>query len=667
MSHRALIVSAVLVVCGACDATGPDDSSLEVRIFATAAAPATTRQDDGSLIIECAVHLNASALGSDASAVWDDALLRWYAGPDRTTPFQIDTLSSAEVADLWGSDRLTLAEALDGDWLLFATLPFIADVEFFFRVNGTGQRRSTSTSAACGIDPAALTPAPPTVSSVEIRAPSPFEPGDTLVVSYSANAPGLLFSTAVVIEGAWEHTEHVAEDLVTASSREVRLAIPPGVTLGAALDIAVIAVDAHGQTSSPVWAQSEPLVDVTPPDFVVPSRLVGQYAAGDSIPINFHVRDNHELGDLIVEIGGDSRIFPLDGSVAMTYLSVTAEAMWLGAPGFAVSVTDAGGRIGPRHEAHADSFRIFPVVDRPRVSWTGPDRYRNAAWDDANERLYLTFHEPVVDGGIDRRLELFVVSTATMSTLSSHLLPAPAVSVDFTVSGDTAVVALDRGTLAIIDLRVDAVTEVPLVPGTWGRAGNLTVLADGRALVELVDVDDGPFLALVDIADGTVLWTQQLERAGVAIARARDRSVAGVRSSTGCMMVYTAATRTLSPCLSGVGIQNGALNADATGSRFLSAEYVIDVPTESVRIPAWGMREDRTPVTAFAPDDITMYRSDAAGLTHVRISDGVALERVSFPIAGDLFISADGSTLIAPHNDVNNTSRPVIVERVILR
>jgi hypothetical protein len=658
-------VSAALVVCGACDATGPDDRSLEVQIIATAEQPATTLQSDGNLVIECAVHLSASATGSSATAVWDGAILRWYTGPHRTTPIQIDTLTTAEVADVWGSDRLV--DNLNASWRLFASIPFIAESEFFFRENGSGQRRSASTRVACGIDPAALTPAPPIVSGVEIQMPSPLEPGDTLVVSYSANAPGRLFGTAVVIEGAWEHTARVAENLVTASSREVRLTIPPGVTLGSTLAIAVVAVDAVGQTNEPVWTQSEPLVDLTPPDFLAPSRIVGQYAVGEAIPINFHVRDNHRLGDLIVEIGGDSRVFPLDGNEAMTFSSLTAEASWSGAPGFAVTVTDAEGLVGPRREAHPDSFRIVPVVDRPRVSWTGPHTYRRAAWDDTNERLYLTFNEPLVEGDVDRRLELFVVSTATMTTLRSYPLPARAVAVDFTVSGDTAVVSLDSGSLAIVDLLDDSVTELPLSPGTWRRAGDVTVLADGRALVELVDSGGRPYAALVAIADGTVLWTQQLDRSDVAIARARDRSVAGVRSSTGCMMVYTAATETLSPCLSGIGISNGVLDADATGSRFLSAEFLVDVPTSSIRIPAWGMHEGRVPVSVFAPDETTMYRSDGAGLTHIRIADGVALERVPFPVVGNLFISADGSTLIAPGNDVNNTSRPVIVERVILR
>jgi hypothetical protein len=663
VSHRALIVSAALVVCGACDATGPDDTSLEVRIVATAEPPVTTRESDGSLVIECAVHVSATALGSGATAIWDGAVLRWYAGPDRVTPFHVDTLSSEDVAGLWGSDRLV--DTLSSDWRMFASAPFIAGLEFFFRVNGSGQRRSSSTSAACGIDPAAPTPAPPTVSGVEIRTPSPFEPGDTLVVSYSANAPGRLFGTAVVIEGAWEHTERVAEHLVNESNREVRLTIPPGVTLGSTLDIAVLAVDALGQTNAPVWAQTASLVDVTPPDFVEPPRLVGQYGVGDTIPISFHVRDNHALRDLIVEIGGESWTFPLDGHQTITYSSVTAEATWLGAPGLAVSVTDAGGLV-TRREAHPDSFRVFPVVDRPRVSWTGPDRYRSAAWDDANDRLYLTFTEPLAVGGIDRRLELFTVSTATMSTLRSHTLPAPAVSVDFTTGGDTAVVSLDRGTLAIVDVQADLVTELQLSPGVWQRAGNLTVLADGRALVELVESGGPPYLALVDITDGTVLWKKQLDRIDVALARTRDRSVVGVRSSTGCMMVYTAATETLSACLPGIGIPNGVLNADATGSRFLSAEYLIDVPTASFRT-AWGMREDRVPVSAFAPDDMTLYRSDGAGLTHIRISDGVALERFPFPVAGDLLISADGSTLIAPCNAVSSTSQPVIVERVMLR
>jgi hypothetical protein len=665
---RLLIALAGALLASGCDSTGPDDA-FEITLMSTVSAPSTGLEPDSTLRIACNVTLRARATGSGAdAAIWEDAELRWFVGTDRTQPLQVDAISQDEVRAFWQSDRLNVAELLIGDWELWADVPFTTEAEFRYRVNGSGPRRSADIALHCGLDPGSPLVASPIVTNVTVQAPTPFEPGDTLTVSYAASGAGRLFATAIVIEGAWQHIRRVPEHLAAQTQRSEKLVIPPGVILGMPLDIGVVAIDAFGQESAPVWVQSAPLTDVTPPHYFRattddlissngPQRLVGQYATVDTIGIWFYADDNHELGELIVDIGTERRTFPLDGHLASSLVTIPVEPAWAGDSRLAVSVTDAQGLIGPTIESHPDSLIFFLAGEKPRTSVSVPGRFADVAWDDARDRLFLTR---------DGESDLTVVSTATMVIERTIPLPAVAWSVDYSPGGDTAVVALpDRGTLAIIDLASGNVTEIDLAGGSWSVPRHVRVVEGGRAVVHAKNAAGASHLVEVDLATGAVGATVAVDGDLARFGRTRDRSVVTVMLPNNCLTLFHAASSTFEHCP--LNTADGWISAGRSAGSLIVGGNVIDLASRTSRFVTWGMTLFPRTIAAVAADDTTAWVNTSESLTRVRIGDGHALERVPATWVDGILTSGDGRTLLTLRWEYDSIDFSTIAERLSLQ
>lgn len=668
MKPRLLMALAGALIAYGCDSTGPEDA-FELTLTSTVSAPSTAVEPDSTLRIACNVMLRARATGSGAdAAIWEDAELRWFAGTDRTEPLAVDALSQDDVRAFWQSDRLGVAELLTGGWDLSAGVPFTTEAEFRYRVNGSGPQRSADIALHCGLDPDSTLLARPVVANVTVQAPSPFEPGDTFTVSYAASGAGRLFATAIVIEGAWQHVRHVPENLVAHTQGAETFVVPPGVTLGLTLDVGVVAVDAVGQESAQVWAKSAPMADVTPPhyfrattssaiNFNGPQRLIGQYATVDTIGIWFYAHDNHELGELIVDIGTERRTFPIDGHLVESLVTIPVEPAWAGDRRLAVTVTDTEGLMAPTIESHPDSVRFFPAVQKSRTPGSVPGRFVDVAWDDARDRLLLTRED---------ESDLTVLSTATMMTERTIPLPGVAWGVDYSPGGDTAVVALpDRGTLAIIDLASGDVTELELAGGAWGVPRHVRVVEGGRAVVHAKNAAGASHLVAVDLATGSIGATVAVDGDLARFGRTRDRSVVTVMTPDNCLTLFHAASSTLEHCV--LNTADGWMSAGRSAGSLVIAGNVIDLAGRTSRFVTWGMPLFPSTIAAVAVDDTTAWVNTRDALTRVRISDGHALERVPAPWVDAILTAGDGRTLLTLRRENGSSGWATIAERVSLQ
>jgi hypothetical protein len=95
---------------------------------------------------------------------------------------------------------------------------------------------------------------------------------------------------------------------------------------------------------------------------------------------------------------------------------------------------------------------------------------------------------------------------------------------------------------------------------------------------------------------------------------------------------------------------------------------MIDVASGTVHRPAWGLSlMGYSDASAFAGDGESFFLSGMQGLTRIRMSDGVVLERIPHPIIyGRILTAPDGSRLLTISNDAEACSSQVTVRQVAL-
>jgi hypothetical protein len=652
-----------------CDSTGPSEQPIAIAISADVTAPDIGMLPDSTMIVECSANLTASVSGSVQDVgVWDGGEVRWFAGPDRTAPLQVEPILRSDFAETWGSSRLAHGDTLRSVWRFTAFLPFIVELDFRYTSDLGDGVRTASTAIECGLELMVPAAPPPAISDLVIQAPTPFQPGDAFTVSYHATAAAGLWASIIEIDGAYTGSLQVVEELSRDSRQTVQLVVPDGVQLGQPLHITVRPFDVFGQTTTPVAATTQPLIDVTPPVLAVaythqsiigePVRLIGQYGAGDSLFVNTLSTDNQGLGIATLDIDAQRHEFQLAGPELVRRLAIRVAPELVGSRALAVHVTDVSGLESARYESPPDSLLIYPVVDRPTVALEFPDEaFIAAAWDEANGLLYLALRD---------RPEIVVVATSTMTEQRRISLPAGPGGVDFTVSGDSLFASLpDRASIAVVRLADDSVTEIPLGPAGMGDPGELVVLDNGHVLLEARDGAGQAHIARLDPASAAVDATQ-IQAGNSGIARSRDRSSAGILTDMECLIVYRAATDAFDPCIR-FRPRTLRFAADETGGRFIIGGSIVDVPAGTTRDLLWGMRVNVAPASAFAAAGQSIFVSDDTGLLNVRASDGVVIDRTPLPLIWDgiLIASGDGSTVLAV-GDMDELAENVRVVRVDL-
>lgn len=257
----ALSVSLLLAACG--DATGPS-RVVDIQIkLASAGGPKYRIDTDGTPIIECDPTFRAVVSGG-GSARWGEAKIRWFVGLDRTTPIDSVTIPASDVVASWQDDGLAQGDTLESGWQITAGIPFGAEFVYtYLPINAPA--KTASVMVLCG--PTLTTDMrPPTLGEPRLEpASGELNPGDTLRISYSAQADAGVFSTSIHLTGACDVFRQFSERMVPAMANTIQFVLPSTCMVGAQLGITLSAMDGGGRIASRTINPGFTIVDTRPP------------------------------------------------------------------------------------------------------------------------------------------------------------------------------------------------------------------------------------------------------------------------------------------------------------------------------------------------------------------------------------------------------------------
>ena len=672
----AVSIAAVVIVGTACgDSTAPRQT-VTVAISVTHVDPPVIRVTNENLpSIACDVQFSATASG-EGSAKWLDAKGLWYAGIDRSTPFDSATWSATEIQRSWDEAGIGAGQTQLATWTFYASAPFTTSVEFHYQsVYGAelGDEETATAEFTCGPTPSAGTPDPTITALATGPMPETLEPSDTLTVDYTAASPVGLWQTAVVLSGPCEVHQLFSERLETSVTRSTRVPIPPECRLGVPLAVTVIAQDAGLQTGGRVLPTHVALVDETPPTLSaqyfpppgteIPKYLFGTFYGGDTIPIWPFAVDNHEVSEIFWEAMpegvGLAGSLQVTGARASPTILVPLPLDASGPLQLRLRARDAVGLESEAISTTAGAIRVYPTVDRPTTSARVDAQTFGAIADTKRGVVYL------LQSNAHR---ISVLSLATMTVTGTISLPTSAFATGFdnTASGDSLVVVLPAmGALGIVDLRQSPAqtTVLPLKlldPDKKQVPAQVRVLSNGKAFVTLQGLGLSAFQLIdVDLATGEEHLRTDAGNSGQIMAgmgRSLDHNVLVVNGGVGAFQRYDVATDHFGPGRSPRS-GDGAIVLDATGR---SVALGFDIYDESLQY----LRGVDSPVlpatvpTVLSPDGQILYQLlSGAGLLRSRVSDGTIVDRTRNPIEGlQLWISDDGALIVIAGFDFENPS-----------
>ena len=651
---RGRLPSALLagvLVCAACrDATGPAPDVTVTLSVAQLNGPDVFQTSAGELALECVVELRAVASGA-TRAVWLDATLLFYAGPDRATALDSAHLSAADVQESWGAPDIGPGETRQSAWRISALIPFGAAFVYRYRPTA-GEIRSARVTFTCGPSVPAGAP-PPNLSALTMQpAAGEIESGDTLIVEYAAASDVGLWTTRVVLSGACTLEQEFAELFRPSVTRTVVLLIPRACTLGGSLSFTVVATDVAMQSSS---AASGPytVVDRTPPQVFGDRWPVATdyYFAGDTLWLFVGAFDNHAVGAVIWEVQPGGVRDSLSGAGGQ-FIAIPLRSEWAGDKiQIRLYARDASGLVSDTLVAPRDSLRVYPSVERPTTWTTVTGDIGDLVLDEARGALYL------MQGLNGARVAVF--SLATQAITETIPLPVLAWGMDLTAGGDSLVLALPyAGALGVIDLRQSSRT-VTLVPirsldsSTVQKPWQVRVAANGKAFVRLdgsstaasrlleVDLVTGAERLLTNAGDNGVV-------AGARLERSFDRAVLVLQQGVELFQRYDVAQDAFGP-LRAASTVSHPLRVDATGARVAVGLDIYDADLQFLRRVASPYGAGFVPGAALSVDGEYLYQAmGLRGVGRSRTSDGALLDRspTPFPASGFLRVSPNGTILV---------------------
>lgn len=241
-----------LVLAGCRDAAAPD-AALDVRVDAALeGAPAVVFAPDGTPFLQCGVRMTAQAAGVHRGQ-WSGGTVRWYAGLDRSTPFDTLALNADDLRNAWETASGALSPEIAGGTTIHALLnlaaivPFEAEIALRYRELDASAERTVSMRVACGpLVPADA--APPAITFlVASSSPTPLATGDTLAVTFTARSAASVWRSFVELTGPCQMVAQVVEPLLTSVTRRVAFSIPAGCSAGVPFTVRVGMEDGAGR------------------------------------------------------------------------------------------------------------------------------------------------------------------------------------------------------------------------------------------------------------------------------------------------------------------------------------------------------------------------------------------------------------------------------------
>ena len=631
---------------------------------------------EGRSVIRCEVDLRAAASGA-GKARWLDATFLYYFGKERTTPTDSAVLPAAEIVDSWGGPALMASgEVRESGWEIGAYAPFELAIEYHYSGESGGKPKTARVEFQCGPQVPADAP-PPAVSSLTVAPTADVEPGDTIVVTYTATSTMGLWQTAVVLEGACEAYKLFDERLATTATHTVALIVPANCQLGEELDLNVYAWDAALQATARGIAFEGAVSDHTPPviqPMFFPPRdggsatfppITGDLFAGDSLELILNASDNNALRAIVWEVlpSGFKDSVIVSGPFASPWIWIPFRAEWGRDVQLRLYARDAQGLTSAVVESPPGAITVYPTSERPVRKATVSGEIRSFVVDEKRDVVYLIQSN-------ERRVAVF--SLATMSVATTLELPFYPTDADLSVSGDSLVLTspLDVA-LAVVDLRA-ATLQATLLPLTaldatiQQRPSGVRVLSNGHAFVSLEGSTSAAYRVLdVDLASGAQRMRTEAS-GGLPIAggieRSGDRSMLvldGVGDA--CLQRYDVATDRFGPCRPGAFSR--AASVDATGR---NSAIALDVYDESLTLTRRvnSVFRGGVPTTAISPDGEVLFQVHwQLGIIRSRVGDGVMLDRIPNSIQPTAMrATPDGGRLITVDSQNGATSRVSVIE-----
>lgn len=255
-----IVAVAVAVSSAACgrDTTAPAPT---LAVSIALAGPPSQRITESTygVQIACTFVLTATAQGS-GSATWQDGVIRFYSGVNRTVAVDSQALWASDLARAFGTGiapgdqpRLT--------WFFARAVPFETEMEVHsIDQNGTVVAPS-KVRFVCGPVPTAGAAAPSITQLSVAGLAGDVQPGAPIDVTYTATSTSPLWSTSVAVTGPFTVQTELAEWGVRSVTRTVRIVVPLESRLGVPITITVVATDAGAQRTSQVVQTGRSVVD----------------------------------------------------------------------------------------------------------------------------------------------------------------------------------------------------------------------------------------------------------------------------------------------------------------------------------------------------------------------------------------------------------------------
>lgn len=634
----------------------------------------TSAGSGGGTRAECATNLTATASGKQQSSVrWQGGRMIWHFGVDRTTPTDTTPISVAEAVEAWGADRITVGAPQAARYSFWAGAPFTVALEFDYLEEATGATGTTRHLLTCGPTPptgGAPLPVVRNVRVTEIFGDSTITkilPGRAFKVSYEAESSLGVWESGVLVTGAF-NARFAAPHAVTGVrggmvKGSVEITVPADARVGEPIQIQGYALDPFIQAGRDAAPAPVQVVNNLPPVLQYAyfltskpfrwnaTRLVGDFAAGDTLHLFVAALEARNAGWLVYTLGGgvsvrDSVPVPFAGS--HIDVKIPVRAAWTGATSFSVQVVNDERAFSAPATSHPDSFRIVPARDYPVRSATFATPATDMVLDEARGVLYLAF--PYTG-----KVEVLSLATMTSSSIQITTIKHNPAGVELTRGRDTLLMAFPtEGELAVLDLARPqaAPVRVPvLVDGVKLHVNKILVAANGKVLAS--GTLNGTFQRRVvemTSSGGSQRVRSDAGGAGATtlVSRSGDRGRLFFESDDHrCAFVYDSRTDQFGSCLQ--VDKYGSWSSTPSGSRFASG-YDVFEPGGKIRSLPLVTGSAINYATGLTPDGTHLYVGLSGGLARLRVSDGANIDRIPLPVTFEgRILFAGPRQLVAAH------------------
>jgi hypothetical protein len=670
----------IALALAACDSTTlskpPEPAAPETKVTLSGVMGEmmTSAGSNGGTRAECVSNLTATASGKQQSSVrWQGGRMVWHFGMDRSTPTDTTPISGAEAVQAWGADRITVGAPQATRYNFWAGAPFTVALEFDYLEEATGAIGTTRHVLTCGPTPPTGGAPVPVVRNVRVTqifgdtAITRVLPGRAIKVSYEAESSLGVWESGVLVSGAF-NARFTAPHAVTGVrggmvKGSVEITVPADARVGEPIQIQGYALDPFIQVGRDAAPAPVQVVNNVPPVLQYAffktsgppgwntTRLVGNFAAGDTLQLFVAALEARNPGWLVYTLGGgvsvrDSISVPFAGG--QMDVKIPVRAAWTGATSFSVQVVNDERAFSAPATSHPDSFRIVPAREYPVRSATFATPATDIVLDEVRGLLYLAF--PYTG-----RVEVLSLATMTSSAIQVTTAPHNPAWVELTRGRDTLLMALPtEGEIAVLDLARPqaAPVRVPvLVDGVKLHVRNVHVAANGRVLAS--GTLYGTFQKRVvemTSSGGAQRVRSDAAAAGATtlVSRSGDRGRLFFESDDRrCAYVYDSRTDQFGSCLQVE--KYGSWSSTPSGSRFASGYDVFD-PGGKIRSLPLVAGSALHYTTGLAPDGTHLYVAMSGGLARLRVSDGAYIDRIPLPVTleGRILFAGPGQ-LVAAH------------------